>query len=281
MIASGLPATAMVSAEGEDAWRGIRTHAPFALALDQRAAAVARAQQPAPVKPPPQLSGRMAALIIAAVVLCGTCMAARSACTPQIITAKDMPPAPAPIQPPPASAEPVPSVAASVAKGTWAKIPMPGTDLPDTPENRARYMVQVASAVPGEPKINPKAAMPLLQRLRAELAKQASVPVSSITVAIGDASASVLVATGTMGGLKVHDEPRDVPVCSEMLFATSVITAGLSHEVFIKAGVRSILCKSDGCVGVMDTRPTSPGGGIYGGTSCLSLEEALRLELGR
>jgi hypothetical protein len=39
MIADGLPATAMVRAVGKDEWRRIRTHAPFAAALDDGRAA--------------------------------------------------------------------------------------------------------------------------------------------------------------------------------------------------------------------------------------------------
>jgi len=40
------------------------------------------------------------------------------------------------------------------------------------------------------------------------------------------------------------------------------------------AGLRAILCTSDGCAGTFDLRPGRPdGGGMYGGDSCISFDQ--------
>jgi len=49
MIGEGLPEATLVRPEGKEKWRGIRAHAPFALALEQRTAA-----KPAAPAPPVQ-----------------------------------------------------------------------------------------------------------------------------------------------------------------------------------------------------------------------------------
>lgn len=62
MIWAGLPAQTVVRQVGEAPWRSPRTHAPFAIALDQKAASMAPQQgypqpyhppQPYPLAPPP------------------------------------------------------------------------------------------------------------------------------------------------------------------------------------------------------------------------------------
>jgi hypothetical protein len=181
--------------------------------------------------------------------------------------------APTPVPTP----QPLPAPPSSVKPGTWAKIPKPGDDAPDTGENRLRYMANVAQIVRGEPPINKVRGKQLLLRVRAELAKQASISLSSIEVNLGDGSGSIVVADGVQGQLLVKGEPRRFAACSEALLGSSVLIAGVTPEEFAKAGVRAVLCKSDGCVGIIDMRPTAPGGGVYGGNSCLSVAEMVRL----
>jgi hypothetical protein len=77
--------------------------------------------------------------------------------------------------------------------------------------------------------------------------------------------------------LSVHDEPRSFPVCSEALLGTAMLNAGLGPEDFAKVGMRGLMCKSDGCVAIFDMRPTSSGGGMYAGATCLSLADMIKL----
>jgi hypothetical protein len=50
MIAAGLPESTLIRAEGSEAWKGLRSHAPFAMALERRAggAQTAATHPPAP-----------------------------------------------------------------------------------------------------------------------------------------------------------------------------------------------------------------------------------------
>jgi hypothetical protein len=173
------------------------------------------------------------------------------------------------------------SVPASVPRGTWAKIPRPGEDIPDTTANRVAYMANVLAAVPGEPPVNKPAGLALLNRVRAEMAKQFSVPMGSMKVNVGDAGGSIIVATGAHAGATAHGEEKFFPACSEAVFASSIIMAGLEPKDFAKAGVRGVICKSDGCSGVFDMRPTSSGGGLYGGETCLSMEAMVNMAMGK
>jgi len=166
----------------------------------------------------------------------------------------------------------------SVPSGTWAKIPKPGEDYPDTPDARVEYIADVANAVPGEPRINARAAKPLLERLRAALAKNALVSPASISVVVGDSAASIKIAGGVQAAVRnVREGGRPVvaALCSEMFLPVSLMTAGLSTDDFAKAGVRGLLCMSDGCSAVLDMRPTAPGGGVYGGDACVGLSDVL------
>lgn len=174
---------------------------------------------------------------------------------------------------------PVPSMPASVPKGTWARVPMPGKDIPNTPANRIAYTKNALAAVPGEPAVNKAAATKLLAKLRAKLAEQASIPLQSIKMNVGDSAVSLVVSDGTMAHLSVRGEPRAFPVCSEGLLGTSMLSAETTHDEFSKAGVRGILCTSDGCTAVMDMRPTTSGGGIYGGDACLSMADMMKLAI--
>ena len=48
MIASGIPEETVIRAEGEEEWRGLRSHAPFAIALAAAKKAKAAPQDDAP-----------------------------------------------------------------------------------------------------------------------------------------------------------------------------------------------------------------------------------------
>jgi hypothetical protein len=65
-------------------------------------------------------------------------------------------------------------------------------------------------------------------------------------------------------------------VCSEFLFASSLIIGDGNRENMAKAGVRAVMCKSDGCAAVMDMRPTAPEGGLYGGDDCADTTEFMK-----
>lgn len=56
MIGNGLPESMLVRPAGTEAWKSVRTHAPFAMALEQRAAAQRQPPLPFPhPTPPPQI----------------------------------------------------------------------------------------------------------------------------------------------------------------------------------------------------------------------------------
>jgi hypothetical protein len=260
----------MVRLVGEPGWRHIRSHAPFAMALDLAAPPKPVHRRPSPVVLA-VVAGALAVTVAAALGF-----AARAPDPPALPAEPKVDRAPIT---PPAPVAKVPTMPTSVPAGTWATIPKPGDDVPDTPDNRLGYMKNVLTSVPGEPPIQKKAATVLMEKLRATLAKQCSVPLSAIKVGVGDASASITVAPGTLAHLSVSGQPRAFPVCSEGLFASSMLIAETTHEELSKAGVRGILCKSDGCVAVMNTRPTATNGGMYAGDACLSMAEMLRLSL--
>lgn len=306
MIASGIPEETVIRAEGEEEWRGLRSHAPFAIALAAAKKAKAAPQDDAPeIEPEPDfvdappiapfdaprpghaaavrrwLSARSTSeLVVLGLGVAVTCVSIASAAAalrepPPI----HRPPAPvaAPLPAPTPTPRPVPTMPTSVPDGTWAKIPRPGVEVEDTPATRLKYVSNVTDAVPGEPKVQKAKGTVLIQKLRIELAKRSSVPVASIKASVGDTSAIITVTDGIMAGLDVHGEARYFPVCSEGLFATAILTAGLSPEDFAKAGVRAVMCLSEGCTALFDMRPTSPGGGFYGGSSCLSMADMMRL----
>jgi hypothetical protein len=158
---------------------------------------------------------------------------------------------------------------------------MPGKNAPDTPDARVAYMGNVLGRVPGEPPINRAKALALLRKLRDKIAENASIEPSAIEAKVGDAAGSLFVAPGTMARILVRGEPYPLPACSEGILTTSMVAAEATHEEFAAAGVRGILCKSDGCVAIMDLRPTTPGGGVYGGSNCVSMEQFIRLGFGR
>lgn len=216
-----------------------------------------------------------------ALAVAGLVLAVTAGCTnmESVVSDKNPPPSSAPPSsaappaPEPPAPPPTPVLPSSVPAGTWAKIPKPGDGAPDTWDNRRWYAKHVQLAVPGEPKINPARGRQLLQKVRADLAKQSSVPASAITVDVDSASGSITVAAGTKGGLLVRGQEREVGVCSEIFFATSL--AGTFND-FAKAGVRALVCKSEGCQAVFDMRPTAPGGGIYAGDKCMGLADAMK-----
>lgn len=177
------------------------------------------------------------------------------------------------------SAPPLPASApmpTSVPRGTWAKIPLPGTDLVDTSPNRLDYISRVSSIVPGEPPINKRAAMIVMQRVRAKMTENYAIPPSAISVTVGDGAASITIASGYAAALSVRGEPIQFAACSAWPLASSLILADATHDDMARVGVRAILCKSDGCAAALDMRPTSPGGGLYGGESCIDADVLLK-----
>jgi|HubBroStandDraft_6_1064221.scaffolds.fasta_scaffold505855_1 hypothetical protein len=288
MIAGGLPETTVVRPVGSQKWKSLRAHAPFAIALE-RAAATTPApaqQQPAQQQPAqrqdafPAFLARYWKGIFAVVAMLFSCGMLKWACGPRTLTHEDYanvapPPAPAPV---PVPEPPLPNLPTSVPKGTWAKIPMPGTDIPDTPANAAWY-VKHLGIVPGEPALNVKVATGLLLRVRAEMAKQGTIPLAAITVAAGDGIGAITVAKGTFAKFLVHGEPRQFGACNELLFAGAQLAAGVSHEDFAKVGVRAVVCNSDDCAAAMDMRPTAPGGGVYAGESCPRMDEMIKMDI--
>lgn len=159
----------------------------------------------------------------------------------------------------------------------WAVIPRPGKDIPDSPENRITYMGAVMKEVQGEPKINKAKATQLMQRLRASFAKNAGISQQVVKVNVGDSAASFIVNDGVKAELSAKGKPYEIGACSEVLLGAAMVEAKLAPAEFAAVGVRGLLCKSDGCVAIFDMRPTSSGGGLYGGAECLSLADAMKV----
>jgi hypothetical protein len=172
---------------------------------------------------------------------------------------------------------PARAVPRRVPPGTWAKMPRPGTDIPDTPVNRLRYMEQVAKSVPGEPQIDKAAARVLIQKLGAELAKQGSIPPEAMKAEVGDGVVSIAIEKGTLARMEVRGAALHFPVCSEGLLESSMLLAETTREKFARAGARALLCHSDGCTAMVDLRPTTAGGGVYGGKSCIGLADMKKI----
>lgn len=172
---------------------------------------------------------------------------------------------------------PVTATAVSRTVIGWHTYPMPGNGRPDSKEAREEYMEQVLTAAPDEPKLDKTAAQPLLEKLRLAMVKAANLPGTSVKVGLGDGSGSITIPDGTYAHLSVAGETRAFGACSEMFLGLAIINSGVTPTDFANVGMRALLCKSSGCAAVFDMRPTSKGGGLYGGTSCLSLAEAKRL----
>jgi hypothetical protein len=149
--------------------------------------------------------------------------------------------------------------------------------VPDSAESRITYINDVMAAAPGEPKIDKAAALVLLEKLRAGLAKPTAAVTASIKANIGESAGSLIVPAGMSAHLLVGGEARAFPMCSEAFLGAAMIESGIGPEDFAKAGMRGLLCKSDGCSAVFDMRPTSSGGGLYGGTSCLGMQDVVKL----
>ncbi|HWA75442.1 MAG TPA: hypothetical protein VG937_24065 [Polyangiaceae bacterium] len=178
-------------------------------------------------------------------------------------------------------ARPAPSVVLN-GKARWAKIQRPGRDIPDSPAARERYVSSVLAVQDGEPVVTTPRAKALLGKVRSKLAEIGSIDASKITTTVKDGAATMRIASGTLGGLSIQGRDRYLGACSEMFLANSLIQADATHEPMIAAGVHGLLCVSDGCAGVFDFRPTSGGGGgIYWGEQCMSVDEALALEMGK
>lgn len=102
MIADGLPSTVLVRQVGETEWRGLRSHIAFALALEEAAGAAAAGPHP-----PRPTSLRWAALVIGLVIVAWAAFLIWRELQPEIVTARDMPPAPAPAPALPSPLQPI------------------------------------------------------------------------------------------------------------------------------------------------------------------------------
>lgn len=297
MIGNGLPATVLVKPEGTEEWKSLRTHAPFAMALNQREA---EAPPPAPPRPPPPAPQRarvptppaapfytswwgltrgeaqgLGAAVIAALTFMIIAMVWSSKPKPTVS-------AEVPTTAPPVVVSTSPAAfPARVPAGTWATIPMPGYELPNTSDARTDYFLHVLQAVPGEPPVKKKAGLALMAKLRATIAKQFNVSMSAIKVDVGDASASIVADRGALAGINARGTDKRFGVCSEAVLVSSMIIASTTQEEFAEAGVRAIMCKSDGCTSIMDLRPTARGQGIYAGDLCVDMDEFVRLGIGK
>lgn len=120
MIGQGLPETVVVRPEGKEKWKGIRSHAPFAVALEQRVVqgGQATAAVPGPIaqgsSPSRALPYGVVVAGVAVVLGVGTCGIVR-AFVPATVTAKDLP-----TPEPPTTSRPTDPVAVIMAKKTMA-----------------------------------------------------------------------------------------------------------------------------------------------------------------
>jgi len=260
LIDEGLPETAMVRRAGEEKWRGLRTHAPFAAALE------AGEEEPAPAAPPPAAKHVSTPVVLVAI---GAALVGGAIWGWQVMKPPESSPG-MPAPPPPALA----TVPTRVPAGTWAKIPAPGVDIPNTPATRLKYMSQVFEVVPGEPLMDERGAAVLMGKLRAEFARQTGIPLASIKVVMKDGSASIVVDSGVKATAKTKEgRRREFPACSEAFLAMSMVTEDTLPEKFVAVGMRGLLCMSDDCVAVVDMRPTNSSSGFYSGEACVSIQE--------
>lgn len=178
-----------------------------------------------------------------------------------------------------ATPEPTPVAAPRPASSspTWRTIPRPGVDTPNTSAARLDYMRDVLLTHPGEPKLDPLRGRALLEKVKASLVKQASIPAASVKVNVGDQSGGLIVAKGTLAKLSHRGEILALGACSEALLATAILDAGLSPADFSLAGMPGILCNSDHCTAIFNMRPTSTGGGLYAGEVCLSMDDMITI----
>jgi hypothetical protein len=277
MIAAGLPAAAMVRPAGEDIWKNVRAHAPFAIAIDARGASPAAAPIQTGVAVARPQGSRIPAIAVGAglglsflMVGVAVLIAVGSKRSPDPTLTASSPPA---VQStPPVAPQPLAAVVKG-SNGGWAVIKRPA----DTGDARVNYMREVLAAAPGEPKIDTKAAAVLLDKLRFAIAKEVSVPAASIKPTVGESSGSLVVSAGVFARMSVHGENRNYPVCSEAFLGTGMVQAGIEPSDFAKVGMRGLMCKSDGCSAIFDMRPTSVGGGVYGGASCLSFQDMMKM----
>jgi hypothetical protein len=161
----------------------------------------------------------------------------------------------------------------------WATIPTPGYDLPATITTRLTYAAAVLVAAPGEPSIDRSAAVALSVRLHAKLAELADVPIGAIKGEVTDAAVRFVVDAGTTTKLPIHGSEYVVPVCSEVYLFTSMAQANVGRDDLLAAGVRGLQCVSNGCVAVLDIRPTAKGPGLYG-DGCVSFGELRKIRDG-
>lgn len=192
--------------------------------------------------------------------------------------------APAVQAPPAAPPRPVqpPKMVNPNPAGGWATIFMPGhSGIPETFAARDAYLKEVLLAQPNEPPMTKALALPMLTKLRNEMAKNASVPAATIRVSVTEASGSIVVVDGVHATLTARDEPLSTGVCSEIVLGAAMITADVMPDVVIKTGMRAISCKSTGCSAVFDMRPREEGGGLYVGSECLSMESAMNKAMGK
>ena len=157
--------------------------------------------------------------------------------------------------------------------GAWAYLKLPGDNGPA----RAKYLLDVITARPGEPPLKQKPAAALMAKIRLALAKAAGIGAENIKATVGDASGALKVADGATAAINFKGKAVEVSVCSEVFLATAL--AGIiGDESVASAGLRGVTCLSSGCSVVFDLRPTRPpGGGMYDGEQCLSLASMMEM----
>lgn len=162
------------------------------------------------------------------------------------------------------------------AKPTWARIPFPGRQVVDTPENRVAYTKLIAQAHRGEPPLDRVVGKRLLEMLRDELAKIARIPASDISVMFEDASGWLRAKPGVYAK---HDDLK-LPICSDAVMFGALTTIGAKPDRFAEVGMLAVICQSDGCTGAINMRPTAEVRGLYGGDLCVTWKQVFKHDLG-
>jgi uncharacterized protein (DUF2267 family) len=175
----------------------------------------------------------------------------------------------------PDTSPPAAATTSPVLRDGWAVIPKPGTGVPDTEANRVSYIDNVSKRFPGEPPLQKAKAQAVMQKMRTALAKGSGVNASAISVKVGESAAAITVADGVYADLDVGGTEMTFGACSEPYLGLALIDVTL--EALRDAGVRAIVCTAPGCSAVFDARPTAPGGGLYGGGKCISLQQMVNL----
>ena len=158
-------------------------------------------------------------------------------------------------------------------RGSWAVLRPPTRTEMGTPMGRIHYWGLVGDAHPGEPATVAAQAAALLPQLRAKVAENADLPLSQVTVKLGETSVSVKFQSGAVG---TSAGGRPVGFCAPGMFGPVLL--GEMRTTLLAANIRALMCISDHCDGAYNLRPESAGTLVLNGDACPGID-ILRADL--